>query len=471
MTVFGFSLQEAYRRWVCSSLVPFFNGTTRVRPCRSVCQVVEQKCPYFLPENRAPSLPTQYAGEPTFLCMDPNIPETGEQLKRSLYPEKDSCCVRPCGAPRDGLCIERGSKCEEPVSYENATVEECNGTEVGASRAQNEDCPGPATHPSFKASAGSPRPLPVVLSLVVGLGANQQQLILLLLAVVFRQYLCSFGVVHLLACLCLVSAHRIRPTVEHRYNFTKVSKLIFNYFKFNSNKWQYYFILISVNLGTRSVRTQSPRHRSPASGRTSDKTRGHYYKRHSIKILSNSAQKLKLLEQRMFCGFLASNENSIFDYIVIEKITHECGISLKDNSSTINRIKVYSMMILKILLIKILHCRLNYKRRERCNAFNKQYMEMNNCSSYFNIRLLLLLLLLLLTLMNNPYIRTNVVDKSICMFLHSSRSYKFVWYYFKKYYVYENKKKYVKRRLLSVCIINATAPSCNGGSKLPITFI
>lgn len=74
--------QEAYRKWVCSSLVPYFaHGgpldlepsektltKTRLRPCRSFCQSVEQRCPYLLPGDRAPAYPTQYAGEPTFLC-------------------------------------------------------------------------------------------------------------------------------------------------------------------------------------------------------------------------------------------------------------------------------------------------------------------------------------------------------------------------------------------------------------------
>lgn len=41
----------------------------RIRPCLSVCQTVEQICPYMLPADRAPAYPTQYAGEPTFLCL------------------------------------------------------------------------------------------------------------------------------------------------------------------------------------------------------------------------------------------------------------------------------------------------------------------------------------------------------------------------------------------------------------------
>lgn len=62
---------------MCSSLVPHFvhdptqitskgNWTgSRLRPCRSFCYAVEQRCPYLLP---TPGLSTQYAGEPTFLC-------------------------------------------------------------------------------------------------------------------------------------------------------------------------------------------------------------------------------------------------------------------------------------------------------------------------------------------------------------------------------------------------------------------
>lgn len=66
---------------MCSSLVPYFahgepqdlNSSnnwagSRLRPCRSFCQSVEQRCPYLLPGDRAPAYPTQYAGEPTFLC-------------------------------------------------------------------------------------------------------------------------------------------------------------------------------------------------------------------------------------------------------------------------------------------------------------------------------------------------------------------------------------------------------------------
>ncbi|ALC42010.1 CG33988 [Drosophila busckii] len=80
-----------------------FRMRRRIRPCLSVCQTVEQKCPYLLPADRAPALPTQYAGEPTFLCLDQNIPETGEQLKKSSYGPND-CCYSYCNGPMQGIC-------------------------------------------------------------------------------------------------------------------------------------------------------------------------------------------------------------------------------------------------------------------------------------------------------------------------------------------------------------------------------
>lgn len=76
-------LQEAYRRWVCSSLFPHFlqDSGKHARPCRSVCQQVEQRCPFFLPGDRFPSYPTQYAGEPTFLCIGMSRIKTKYELQ------------------------------------------------------------------------------------------------------------------------------------------------------------------------------------------------------------------------------------------------------------------------------------------------------------------------------------------------------------------------------------------------------
>ncbi|XP_059612671.1 uncharacterized protein LOC132259137 [Phlebotomus argentipes] len=169
--------KEAYRRWVCSTLIPYFaemkdvkhNETTeggkieaksrvdrsiqtnhnrfgetdensltevlkrsrrksktatprrRIRPCLSVCQTVEQKCPYMLPGDRAPAHPTQYAGEPTFLCLDPNIPETGEQFYKSNN-GPDNCCYWYCGSPGEGLC----SQCDLPTTIQHKNNDTSN---------------------------------------------------------------------------------------------------------------------------------------------------------------------------------------------------------------------------------------------------------------------------------------------------------------------------------------------------------
>ncbi|XP_039296299.1 uncharacterized protein LOC111058646 [Nilaparvata lugens] len=96
---------EAYKQWVCATLVPHWGGGNgqRLKPCKSLCHRVEQTCPFFLPGDRAPLWPTQYAGEPTFLCLDPNIPETGEQVTHSLHGPPD-CCYVPC----------QGAVCPDP---------------------------------------------------------------------------------------------------------------------------------------------------------------------------------------------------------------------------------------------------------------------------------------------------------------------------------------------------------------------
>uniref|UniRef100_A0A1B0CHM1 Putative mucin-5ac-like protein n=2 Tax=Lutzomyia longipalpis TaxID=7200 RepID=A0A1B0CHM1_LUTLO len=171
--------KEAYRRWVCSTLIPYFaekkdvknNETTqggkysvenksrvnrniqanhnrfgeadensltevlkrsrrksktmpprrRIRPCLDVCQTVEQKCPYMLPGDRAPAHPTQYAGEPTFLCLDPNIPETGEQFHKSNN-GPENCCYTYCGSPGEGLC----SQCDLPATIQHKNNDTSN---------------------------------------------------------------------------------------------------------------------------------------------------------------------------------------------------------------------------------------------------------------------------------------------------------------------------------------------------------
>lgn len=60
-------------RWVRAAAAGPGRPLARLKPCLSVCQLVEQHCPYFLPADRAPAYPTQYAGEPTFLCLGEHI--------------------------------------------------------------------------------------------------------------------------------------------------------------------------------------------------------------------------------------------------------------------------------------------------------------------------------------------------------------------------------------------------------------
>ncbi|XP_053209655.1 uncharacterized protein LOC128393494 [Panonychus citri] len=59
--------KKAYKEWVCSMVLPFYFDGIYIKPCRSFCEKVEQKCPHFHPA-------TTYAGEPVFICIDPKIP-------------------------------------------------------------------------------------------------------------------------------------------------------------------------------------------------------------------------------------------------------------------------------------------------------------------------------------------------------------------------------------------------------------
>ncbi|KAM7302886.1 hypothetical protein ISCGN_018394 [Ixodes scapularis] len=60
-----------------------------LRPCREFCHRVEEQCPYFHPTTRE-----QYAGEPVFICIDPNIPDLPSISNSSYGPPGN--CYRPC---------------------------------------------------------------------------------------------------------------------------------------------------------------------------------------------------------------------------------------------------------------------------------------------------------------------------------------------------------------------------------------
>ncbi|XP_068629089.1 uncharacterized protein Mid1 [Battus philenor] len=98
-------------RWVRAAAAGPGRPLVRLKPCLSVCQLVEQHCPYFLPADRAPAYPTQYAGEPTFLCLDARIPETGAQANKSNY-GPDECCYWHC---EGRLCYRCDARLTEPL--------------------------------------------------------------------------------------------------------------------------------------------------------------------------------------------------------------------------------------------------------------------------------------------------------------------------------------------------------------------
>ncbi|GAV00234.1 hypothetical protein RvY_11116 [Ramazzottius varieornatus] len=77
--------QTAYRQWLCAMLIPFRMDEYLIKPCRTFCTVVEQRCPYLTPDDRV-----IIAGEPMFLCKDPDIPEL-----YSAYDEPPHC-YQPC---------------------------------------------------------------------------------------------------------------------------------------------------------------------------------------------------------------------------------------------------------------------------------------------------------------------------------------------------------------------------------------
>lgn len=60
-----------------------------VRPCREFCHRVEEQCPYIHPTAKE-----QYAGEPVFICIDPNIPDL-PSISNSSYGPPGNCYL-PC---------------------------------------------------------------------------------------------------------------------------------------------------------------------------------------------------------------------------------------------------------------------------------------------------------------------------------------------------------------------------------------
>ncbi|GIY85102.1 uncharacterized protein CDAR_508421 [Caerostris darwini] len=94
-----FFVQEAYKQWVCAMYLPPLQVEGEgVKPCRYICRLVEQRCPYF-----HPSVKDQYAGERVFKCIDPDIPDLDGVEDASSYGPPHRCyCPQHLGGPDSG---------------------------------------------------------------------------------------------------------------------------------------------------------------------------------------------------------------------------------------------------------------------------------------------------------------------------------------------------------------------------------
>ncbi|XP_014671807.1 PREDICTED: uncharacterized protein LOC106812437 [Priapulus caudatus] len=96
---------------MCSMMLPYRLDTMLIKPCYYFCEVVEQRCPYFLPH-------LIYAGEPAFLCIDRDIPDLYMQ-NVSKYGECPECYL-PCHLSYDGATYD-GELCHD-LPGENRTL-------------------------------------------------------------------------------------------------------------------------------------------------------------------------------------------------------------------------------------------------------------------------------------------------------------------------------------------------------------
>ncbi|XP_015927707.1 uncharacterized protein [Parasteatoda tepidariorum] len=89
---------EAYKQWVCAMYLPeLLVEGEGLKPCRYICRLVEQKCPYF-----HPSVKDQYAGERVFKCIDPDIPDLESFQEAWSYGPPNRCyCPQHLGLEHD----------------------------------------------------------------------------------------------------------------------------------------------------------------------------------------------------------------------------------------------------------------------------------------------------------------------------------------------------------------------------------
>lgn len=82
---FLFYYKEAYKKWLCSSQIPFYDDDRLARPCQRYCFSVQNLCPFFRPLDN-------YGGQPVFHCrnviqVSESRPEGYEDDDENYYDE------------------------------------------------------------------------------------------------------------------------------------------------------------------------------------------------------------------------------------------------------------------------------------------------------------------------------------------------------------------------------------------------
>ena len=79
LNIYFFIFQEAYKNWLCSSNIPYYNNDKLAKPCLRFCYNVQNLCPFFRPVDN-------YGGQPVFTCS--NVIQATE-YKQDGYEDDD----------------------------------------------------------------------------------------------------------------------------------------------------------------------------------------------------------------------------------------------------------------------------------------------------------------------------------------------------------------------------------------------
>ncbi|XP_074601060.1 calcium-permeable channel component Mid1 [Brevipalpus obovatus] len=105
--------KKAYKDWVCSLTLPYYLDGFYIKPCRTFCEKVEQKCPHL-------HSALTYAGEPVFICIDPEI-SYFQNSTNIPYGSPDECyqsCHLTSGTREaPDMETERDHICPDPESF------------------------------------------------------------------------------------------------------------------------------------------------------------------------------------------------------------------------------------------------------------------------------------------------------------------------------------------------------------------